>query len=163
EDAVRAEYVREKSSTGGALAGRWYFMQLYRQGRFADALEVLEQMPRPGSELTYRLRRAFVVAHLADGPALALKEFQAAREAWPGGRRGRRGEFYPPTVLLFLGRKDEAAALYRDMAEAGVHSPPDRTRWYQKACEYWAGMRSADELLAGAGGSQWFLCEGHFF
>ena len=163
DEAIRAEYFREKSKTGGALAGRWYFMQLYRQGKFTEALKVLEQMPRTGSELTYHLRRAFALAHLADGPASALKEFQAARKAWPGGPRGRRGEFYPPTILLFLGKKDEAAALYRDMAEAGVHTPLDRTRWYQKACEYFAGMRSADELLVGAGGSQLFLCEGHFF
>jgi serine/threonine protein kinase len=163
EEAIRAEYVREKPSTGGAIAGRWYFLQLYRQGKFAEALEVAEQMPRTGSELSYRMRRAFVLAQLPDGPALALKEFQAAKKAWPGGPRGRRGEFYPPTILLFLGRKEEAAALYRDMAEAGVHSPLDRTRWYQKACEHFAGMRSAEELLAGAGGSQWFLCEGHFF
>jgi serine/threonine protein kinase len=163
EDAIRAEYVREKPSSGGAIAGRWYFMQLYRQGKFAEALKVLEQMPRTGSELSYHMRRAFVLAHLPNGSASALREFQAARKAWPGGPRGRRGEFYPPTILLFLGRKDEAAALYRDMAEAGVHSPLDRTRWYQKACEYFAGMRSADELLVGAGGSQLFLCEGHFF
>jgi len=163
EEAIRAEYIREKPKTGGTIAGRWYFMQLYRQGKFAEALKVLEQMPRLGSELSYHLRRAFALAPLADGPASALKEFQAARKAWPGGPRGRRGEFYPPTILLFLGKKDEAAALYRDMAEAGVHTPLDRTRWYQKACEYFAGMRSADELLVSAGGSQWFLCEGHFF
>jgi tetratricopeptide (TPR) repeat protein len=163
EEAIRAEYIRERPNTGGALAGRWYFLQLYRQGKFAEALEVVEQMPRTGSELSYHLRRAFVLAYLPDGPASAFKEFQAAKNAWPGGPRGRRGEFYPPTILLFLGRKDEAAALYRDMAQAGVHSPLDRTRWYQKACEYFAGMRSADELLVGAGGSQLFLCEGHFF
>jgi serine/threonine protein kinase len=163
EEAIRAEYFREKPTSGGALAGRWYFLQLYREGKFAEALEVLERMPRTGNDLPYHLRRAFVLAHLPDGPALALKEFQAARSPWNGGPRGRRAEFYPPIILLFLGRKDEAAALYRDMAEAGVHQPLDRTRWYQKACEYWAGMRSADELLAGAAGSQWFLCEGHFF
>jgi tetratricopeptide (TPR) repeat protein len=163
EEAIRADYFRETPTSGGALAGRWYFLQLYRQGKFAEALEVLEHMPRTGNELPYHLRRAFVLAHLPDGPALALKEFQAVRSAWEGGPRGRRAEFYPPIILLFLGRTDEAAALYRDMAEAGVHQPLDRTRWYQKACEYWAGLRSADELLAGAGGSQWFLCEGHFF
>jgi serine/threonine protein kinase len=163
EKAIRAEYMREKPSTGGAIAGRCYFMQLYRQGKFVEALEVVEQMPRTGNELHYRMRRAFVLANFADGPASALKEFQAARKAWPGGPRGRRGEFYPPTILLFLGRNDEAAALYRDMAEAGVHQPLDKNRWYQKACEYFAGMRSADELLVGAGGSLWFLCEGHFF
>jgi hypothetical protein len=165
EAAIQAEYVREKSDTGGALAGRWYFWQLYRQGRFPDALAVLEQTPRTGNELPYHLRRAFVLANLPpDGPARAFKEFQVARKAWPpGGPRGRRGELYPPIILFFLGRKDEAATLYRDMALAGVHQPLDRTRWYQKVCEYWAGMRSADELLVGAGGSQWFLCEGNFF
>src|SRR5262249_22317045 len=46
EEAIRAEYLREKPSTVGALAGRWYFLQLYRQGKFAEALEVVEQMPR---------------------------------------------------------------------------------------------------------------------
>ena len=163
EEGIRAEYLRVKEGQGVPSAARFYFHVLYRRGEFAEALKVLEHYPKTGNEMMVHIMRAFTLANLPDGPAKALAEYREAVESGKGGRRGARGDLYPPTVLCFLGRSQEAADFYRMISKAGVDLPREKGRWYQKVVDFQAGLASADDLLATAGSSQWYLCEGHFF
>src|SRR5207302_7406815 len=120
-------------------------------------------IPREGNEVMHHVRRAFVLANLPGGQARALEAYQEARKAGQGGRRGGRGDFYPPMVLLLLGRKAEAAALYRKVAREGVDLPLDRFRREGYMPRYGAGLLTAEKLLEAAGHSRWCQCEAHFF
>jgi serine/threonine protein kinase len=157
---LRAEYLRDRESTGGASAGRVYFYRLYGRGEFTEALGVLELMPRAGNEVMYRLRRGFVLADQDNGkPTRALAEYHAALDEWKQARPYGRIT-YAHMILLFLGHKKEAVEIYRKLAqiESTTFIPVPERRTYQ----YRSGGLSADEYLASAGLSLCGQCEVHF-
>ena len=163
DEAIRAEFLRNKDGPGAVAARRAYFHVLYRRGDFLQALELLKDYPKTGGEMMYHVMRAFVLANLPDGEKRARAAYLQALEAGKGGRRGARGDLYPPIVLCFLGKTKEAAAFYLPISKAGVDLVGDKARWIQKLVDYQAGVCSAKDLLIVAGDSQWRLCEGHFF
>jgi tetratricopeptide (TPR) repeat protein len=162
-EGLKAEYLQNLAANEGRTAGRPYFLLLYRRGDFEEALKVLDRVPHTGNEIMYRVRRAFTLANLPDGPARARAEYPAALAAGKAGPPSGRAA-YAHLIPLFLGRKEEAFEAYRKSAEQALKLPrptlsssrPSSWRLFR------AGAYPAEKLLAEVGPSLLGQCEAHF-
>jgi serine/threonine protein kinase len=139
-----------------ALAAFYCVASLYQQGRFAEALRLLDQRRQP--DLGGDVMRLFTLAELPDGPRLALAEYQKFEIAYPqeGWQARAKSE-----VLLFLGRNEQALATLRT-ARAPFAVSPDWRRFYDAMRQFDCGELSADAYLAKAGASRWKQFHVHY-
>src|SRR5207245_8041245 len=89
----------------------------------------------------------------------ALKFYQqaAARMLTGGGE-----PLSPYTILLLLGRKEEAVAASREIRKRMEHPPSAEGDWQQRLLDYDCGLISADELLNFASPSRLYQSRAHF-
>jgi hypothetical protein len=88
------------------LAAFHCVVSLYRQDRFAEALQCLAQ--RRNTDLDGDVTRAAVLAELPDGPRLALQAYEQMEKTYPR----MRTQVY---VLLLLGKQEEALPTLREI------------------------------------------------
>jgi serine/threonine protein kinase len=147
---------RSFDPTGDPVAAYYCAVSLYQQGRFAQALTVLDRRRRPdlGGDVT----RVFLLAELPDGPRRALDAYQKLATAYPQGGFQARAKC---EVLLFLGRKDLALANL-----AAIRSPftfsQDWRELYEAMRQFDSGEISEEAYLAKAGASRWKQFHAHY-
>ena len=139
-----------------ALAAFYCVASLYQQGRFAEALKLLDERRQP--DLGGDVMRLFLLAELPDGPRRALAEYQKFEIAYPqeGWQMRTKSE-----VLLFLGRKEQALATLRTVRSPFCISP-DWREFYEAMRQFDRGELSADAYLAKAGASRWKQFHAHY-
>jgi tetratricopeptide (TPR) repeat protein len=162
EEEVLNELRRASKDTDHVSVNSYCAMALYRRGKpgdFEEALRVLENRPH-----TYNDRLLpFVLAEhdypdKHDWPARARK----ASEDYAAWAQDMAAVMDTQSVLCLLGQKEEAVK-----ASKALLAQPDRFYTLRRepilrCVRYNAGEISADELLQGAGSSQWDLCLAHY-
>ncbi len=140
---------------GGKQLLSRYAMALYRQGHVVEALTVLDRQKGPLDRKSEILRPFLLAEHPEYGPGrveencrdlLARSEFAASPNA--------------PAVLLFLGKRKEAADLSRQ-----IQAPPAglRVESQHKLADYLAGQLSEPDFLRPTSGSRFATCSAHFW
>jgi serine/threonine protein kinase len=147
---------RSLARSGRAPADVYGAVSLYLQGKFAEALRLLEQR-RDGGDYVMRV---FLSAELPGGPHLALQEGQkfATTSAPPDNILLMRttGE-----VLLFLGKKKDARAILRRVPTPFAFSQ-DWREFYAARRQFDGGELSEEAYLANAGASRWKQFRAHY-
>jgi tetratricopeptide (TPR) repeat protein len=158
EEALCTDYQRARTKGNPAFGANSYCHLLFRRGKFAEALEVLEHLPSIGDDFTNNLDRALFLTLLPDGQARALLCYQEACKAAP-----EAGTFllYLHTPLLVLGRKDEAVKAYLQFRQRGL-GLPSAGGWYDQLLRFQCGLPSIAELLKAANASRRNQCEAHY-
>jgi hypothetical protein len=156
EAAIGREYQRTRGTSSAPAAGRSQFHALFRQGKFTEALKVLDESRTPGDENMDAVRRAFTLAQVPDdGPARALAVYERLRQGRQGKPFDGRLDFYPPFILHLLGRQQEATDYWRSVrAQSKTVRPAE--------IAYLSGLTSA-EHLAGLQDTRDYQCECQFF
>ena len=138
-----------------------YALSLYRDGKFEEALHVLDETsealgPTSGG-LVMDLPRAIILAELPDRRDDAV---QLARSL-AGGDPPEFAPLFAHAVLLLLGREAEARSICR---EYGRSSPLESSRreFFQELLDYCSGERGLD-IVKQASSSRLNQCQAHFF
>ena len=107
-DTDRALDVARRSleASGSPMAAFSCVVDLYQQGRFAEALQCLDR--RRQTDLMGDLLRVLVLAELHDGPRLALQEYDKLTRKYPLEEPADLERCRAP--LLVLGKKELALA-----------------------------------------------------
>jgi hypothetical protein len=147
---------RSHDQSGSALAAFYCVVSLYQQGRFAEALKLLDQRRQP--DVGGDVLRLFLLAELPDGPRLALDEYQKFEKAYSqeGWQMRAKSE-----VLLFLGRKEQALASLRTVRSPLAISQ-DWREFYEAMRQFDRGQLSDAAYLAKAGTSRWKQFHVHY-
>jgi serine/threonine protein kinase len=147
---------RSLDRSGSALAAFYGVVSLYQQGRFAEALKLLDQRRQP--DLGGDVLRLFLLAELPDGPRQALEEYQKLEMAYPEAGWPMRTK---NEVLLFLGRKEQALASLRSVRSPLAVSQ-DWRDFYEAMRQFVSRHLSDDAYLAKAGTSRWKQFHAHY-
>jgi tetratricopeptide (TPR) repeat protein len=147
---------RSLKRSGSPAAAYMCVLSLYRQGKFIEASECLDQ--RRQAELTGDVARGFLLVELPDGHRRALDECaELARkypqEFWDARLRGN--------LLMFLGRKEQALSTLRRFRPPFALSQ-DWKEFYEAMRQFGCGELSEEGYLAKAGPSRWRQCLAHF-
>jgi tetratricopeptide (TPR) repeat protein len=137
---------RSLDRSGNAIVASICASYLYREGRFTDALECLQQRRR--ENLDGDVVRAFVLAELPDGPRLALQEYEKINERYPK-------DLTQHYILLLLGKHEQVLAIAR--AKLGYphkNISRDSVSWWDTMMLYVCGETSEDNVLSSAGASR---------
>jgi serine/threonine protein kinase len=142
---------RRAMRSGSPSAANACAFELYRQGKFEEALQCLG----PRRQIDYGgALRAFVLAEMRDGPARALKEFEeCSGELLKEVPLNYWALEDSKDVLLLLGKREQALAM-------GQKLGLDRTR--KAEWEYYRGKLSEDEYLASAGDARQAQVDAHY-
>jgi hypothetical protein len=173
-DAVwaRARYHAMRGDEGSVLhvcrqASSWckypyftklYAAKLYQHGEAEQALSLLERRGAvDDSNCTFL--RACILAE-REGATRARQ----LHDELEGRQQGPYGPLYFQTILRLLGDKPAAVRASRRFREKAPRLAW-RNGWYNDLIDYNSetGIRTAEQLLARAGNSQFNLCEAHFF
>jgi tetratricopeptide (TPR) repeat protein len=121
-------------------------IELYHNGRFREAVEVLDRSIAGGGDayLT-QIFRCYILPELPDGPAQALS-------ATPEPKPSTVFAIYVPTIAQLLGRRSDAVAAYQSLREKFLQSPA-RSESIMRLLEFGSGSLPTDQLLASAGSS----------
>jgi tetratricopeptide (TPR) repeat protein len=142
--------------TGDPMAAMYCAGRLYRQGRFAEALKLLDQRRR--AEEQGDIMRVFLLAELPDRPRPTTEEYLTfARTYSPTGLSARA----KGVALLLLGRKQQAMEELRG-APAMFALSQDWKAFYKAMRQYDCGELSDDALLASAGSSRLKKCTANY-
>jgi tetratricopeptide (TPR) repeat protein len=142
-------------------------LELYRDGRFGQALDVCDRALRlieddgqGVDKLIPRVCRCYVLAELPGGPGRVLEEF---RRLDPSSGPVEAAP-YPQTVLRLLGRRADAIVASRALRDQFLRQGrlTEKDRWVERALAYNAGLITADKLVAAAGPNLMAQCEAHF-
>ena len=139
-----------------ALLDSFYAQALYAQGRFKEALAVLDRSER-GAGRAANFYRGYVRVELPGGQERAARECQELL-----GTEPVLYGLYCQTVLRLLGRKQQAVEACLKLL-ARPSGFPVRGEWYQHVLDYSCERLSADELLRAAVASRGNQGEAHFF
>jgi tetratricopeptide (TPR) repeat protein len=131
-------------------------ISLSQEGKFAEALKLLEQRRRP--ETRRDMMRVFVLAELAHEPHPGREAYQKfARTYSPEGLPLRaRG-----VVLLYLGRREEALKEFRKVRPEFALSQ-GWSGFYDAVHRFECSELSEDSLLVQAGASRLKQCDAHY-
>jgi hypothetical protein len=151
---LRRYHDETKENARDMLLCLYYGASLYLRGERAPALKVWEA--HKGDPVA-DLFRLITLADLPDGFARAeeIAREVAARDL------GGWDLFNHQLTLRFLGRKEEAVAVSRRFLKQPDRFPPVRQAPFQRALEYCAGQRSADDLIASMHGNRGDLSNAH--
>ncbi len=132
----------------------YHALGLYRDRDFEAAVEILA---RKKEIAALNLMRGFMLAELPDGHKQANNLYAEIAtqdlSSW--------GLFNSQLLLRFLGRKEAAIEVSQKFLRQPDRFPPVRRDSFQRALEYCAGRRSADELLDSLRGSRADLVNAH--
>src|SRR5207249_1338563 len=148
EDAAFEELRRISEQTASPVVMTRFATALCRRDRYQEAFEFVERRRRePGNTDHFGVTVAYMLIELPDGPARALKFYQqaAARMLTGGGE-----PLSPYTILLLLGRKEEAVAASREIRKRTEQLPSARADWQRRLLDYDCELISEDELLNAA-------------
>jgi serine/threonine protein kinase len=147
---------RSLARSGGSIAAFYGAASVYQQGKFADALRLVDQRRQP--DLAGDVMRVFLMAELPNGPRLALDEYQRFARRYPqeGLPMRTTGE-----ALLFLGRKEEALAILRRVPPPFAFSQEWRS-FYEARRQFERGQLSETAYVAKAGVSRWKRLHAHY-
>jgi tetratricopeptide (TPR) repeat protein len=158
EEALRTDYQRARKKGTLVFGAYQYCHLLFRRGKFAEALEVLEHLPSIGDNFRNNLDRAQFLTLLPDGQARALLCYQEACKAAPDAGTHL---MHLHTPLLLLGRRDEAAKAYLQLRQRGL-GLPSAGGWYNQLLRFKCDLLSIAELLHAATASRRNQCEAHY-
>jgi hypothetical protein len=157
DQAALAEW-RRGSERGNTLAVKFYVWGLYRHGEFKEALAACDSALEKGLRGGIELERIYVLAEL---------DPEGARKAYDDLARGAskgRPPFYPtalyPTGARLLGDNAGADRLGQEL-DASIRRHRQE-EWGQALLDYNCGRLTDDQLLAAAGPSRKFQCEGQY-
>ena len=144
-DAAR----RSLDQSGNSQAAYFAAVSLHRKGLYTDALGSLGLRRQP--DMQCDLTRAFILSELPDGPRRAYDDYAKTaalyqHDLWDAKYRGE--------LLLFLGRRDEAAAVLRGFRPPLALSGEWRA-FYEAMSRFNRGELSEEAYLATAGTSRW--------
>ena len=143
-----------QASTRNGNAAAYAAAELYRRGRFEQALAVVE----PHAEQRWMaLIRAIVAMETHQGPAI-IQSIDADNAANPPKHWDR---FNAQLILRFLGRLDEAFQASRQFLAEPQGFPPVRQEAFRRALEYCAGRKSERELVTSLQGQRADLVNAH--
>jgi serine/threonine protein kinase len=125
---------------------------LYRQDRFAEALQCLNQVQ---TDLFGDINRAFVLAEIPpDGPRRAREEYEKIARTHPSGGN---------SILLFLGKKELAVAATKKLRDLpGTVSQDISEEFNQASLQFGCGELSEEKYLTKAGTSRLKQTNAHF-
>jgi tetratricopeptide (TPR) repeat protein len=131
-------------------------ISLCQEGRFAEALKLLDQRPEP--ELRGDMMRVFVLAELPNEPRPAREAYQQFASVYSPSSLPIRAK---GVVLLYLGRRDQAREEFRKGRPEFALSPSWQT-FYDAVRQFHCGELSEESLLAIAGASRMKQCNAHY-
>jgi tetratricopeptide (TPR) repeat protein len=139
-------------------------LALYRRGQRGDLKEALQVLQRTGRAGTYTDRLLpFVLAEYDYG---TRPDWQArarkASEAFAATAQDMAAVMDVQTVYCLLGDKPAAVEASKALLKQPERFYTLRQEPILRCVRYNAGKISADELLQGAGSSQWDLCLAHY-
>jgi serine/threonine protein kinase len=127
----------------------------YRRGAFPSALQAALERSRSGAAgPTEQIERGLILAELPDGEArarAAFEEIRASSGTWP---------LAPPTILLFLGKPEEARQAWLNVRKEDV--PVSFDTWWLTFWDYTCGRITPEQLVQSAGQDRTKLSTAHF-
>jgi serine/threonine protein kinase len=141
----------------------FYALVLYEQGRVDEALTVIEDSRR--GDVYRAARDTLWIFALAEGPGGPDQALAALRELSGDQRATGNGAMrFTPELFLFLGRRDEAVALAKEMGREGYSWPTSYgPAVFRRFFEYVEGRAGDGDLLAAAGRSHNAQCLAHYW
>jgi tetratricopeptide (TPR) repeat protein len=134
----------EKSGSPGAA--NYCVIDLYQQEHFKEALACLDQRRRP--DALPDLMRAIVLVEL--DRERVLEEFQKAQRKLPGNELEDWTD-----ILLLLGRREDALAIYRALPDPTSTISIDRHEFEKAKYQFGRGKLSEEGFIATAGEHRW--------
>ncbi|HSP91302.1 MAG TPA: serine/threonine-protein kinase [Vicinamibacterales bacterium] len=135
---------------GAGMFASYYAAAMFTRGRAEEALDVLNH-PAPSPDALAIISRACLLLE-AGRPDDARQHCQQVLRGDPPL------QILGEAILLLAGAGDDVAAAATQLL--AVVPPDDLDR---PVLEYWAGQRSAEDTIAGAGPSRVLQCRTHYF
>jgi tetratricopeptide (TPR) repeat protein len=139
---------RALEKSGSPQASYLVAVSLYRQGKFTQALECLDQ--RPQADLQGDVTRVLILAELPNGPRLALDGLTKLAAKYPHPLVPK----YRADLLLLLGKKGQALASMQKFRPPFALSQ-DWKAFYEATRQFGCGELSEKTYLDRARPSRW--------
>jgi hypothetical protein len=140
---------RSLEASGSPLAAYICAVDLYQQGRFAEALKCLDR--RRQGEMLGDVMRAFVLAESPDGPRLALQEHDKITRKYPLDPWSLR---FCRDILLLLGKKELALASFKKFGSVPGLKSEGSKKFFEAVRQFGCGELSEEGFLIKAGTSR---------
>jgi tetratricopeptide (TPR) repeat protein len=141
---------------GDPMGALYCAISLYQEGRFVEALELLDQRREP--EPRGDMMRVFVLAELPNEPRPAREEYQKFAHMYSPSSLPIRAK---GVVLLYLGRREQAQEEFRKDRPEFALSQSWRG-FYDAIHRFDCGEVSEESLLEMAGASRMKQCNAHY-